>query len=213
MTLDFKVKKTIKLYTSTILNKYMLPFKYNGGEVFMARPNNKDEVISLANDTFNKLEVTITSIPKQMLDIPFSFDLSKEKGEHWKRDKNIKDVIVHLYEWQQLLINWITSNMNGESKPFLPSEYNWKTYGKMNYEILEKHQSTSLDDALNSLKHSHIQVLKLLTRFNDTKLFTKNQFKWVGGSTLGSYFISTTSSHYTWANQKIKKFAKSKQIL
>lgn len=174
----------------------------------MTRPTNKEEIQSAAEESFDKLQKIVSSIPKEMLEIPFSFDLNKEKGGHWKRDKNIKDVIVHLYEWQQLLITWVVSNTKGESKPFLPIQYNWKTYGKMNYKILEKHQNTELDTALSMLNDSHIEVLNLLERFNNKELFTKNHYKWVGGSTLGSYFISTTSSHYTWANQKIKKFSK-----
>ena len=32
--------------------------------------------------------------------------------------------------------------------------------------------------------------------------------EWVGGSTLGSYFVSTTSSHYDWAMKKLKAHKK-----
>lgn len=32
--------------------------------------------------------------------------------------------------------------------------------------------------------------------------------KWVGGSTLGSYFVSCTSSHYDWAMKKLKAHQK-----
>ncbi len=32
--------------------------------------------------------------------------------------------------------------------------------------------------------------------------FSKKVYKWVGGSTLGSYFVSATSSHYDWAIKK-----------
>ena len=39
--------------------------------------------------------------------------------------------------------------------------------------------------------------------FNE-ELFSKGTYKWVGGSTLGSYFVSTTSSHYDWAIKKLK---------
>ena len=38
--------------------------------------------------------------------------------------------------------------------------------------------------------------------------FQKKVYKWVGGSTLGSYFVSATSSHYNWAIKKIKAHQK-----
>ena len=40
------------------------------------------------------------------------------------------------------------------------------------------------------------------------ELFQKNVYDWVGGSTIGSYFISVTSSHYDWAMKKIKAHRK-----
>ncbi|MCI9384608.1 MAG: ClbS/DfsB family four-helix bundle protein, partial [Lachnospiraceae bacterium] len=40
------------------------------------------------------------------------------------------------------------------------------------------------------------------------ELFSKGVYKWVGTSTLGSYFVSTTSSHYDWAMKKLKAHRK-----
>ena len=85
---------------------------------------------------------------------------------------------------------------NGEEKPFLPKPYNWKTYGDMNVEFWKKHSDTSLEKAKEMLNESHKKVVKLAETFTNEELFSKGVYKWVGGSTLGSYFISTTSSHY-----------------
>jgi len=66
---------------------------------------------------------------------PFDFSKDEKKKEaHWKRDKNLRDVLIHLYEWHQLILNWVYANQKGEEKPFLPEPYNWKTYGNMNVE-------------------------------------------------------------------------------
>ena len=40
------------------------------------------------------------------------------------------------------------------------------------------------------------------------ELFSKGVYKWAGGSTLGSYFVSATSSHYAWAIKKLKAHQK-----
>ena len=50
-------------------------------------------------------------------------------------------------------------------------------------------------------------VLEIQTMSND-ELFQKNVYDWVGGSTIGSYFVSVTSSHYDWAMKKIKAHRK-----
>jgi len=133
---------------------------------------------------------------------------NKKKEAHWNRDKNLRDTLVHLHEWHRLILSWVASNTSDEEKPFLPAPYTWKTYGNMNIEFWEKHQSTSLDEARQMLVKSHENVMNLAETFSNDELFSKNVYKWVGGSTLGSYFVSTTISHYDWAMKKLKAHRK-----
>ena len=41
--------------------------------------------------------------------------------------------------------------------------------------------------------------------FINDELFTKGVYKWTGGTSLGSYFVSAISSHYDWALKKTQK--------
>ncbi|WP_339101760.1 ClbS/DfsB family four-helix bundle protein [Candidatus Enterococcus clewellii] len=175
----------------------------------MARPTTKNDLIQSGNESFDKLMELLDSLTIEQLTGTFSFDVEKEKGEHWKRDRNIHDVLIHLYEWQQLLLDWVAANRNGETKQFLKEGYNWKSYGAMNVEFMEKHKDGTYEEALALLKESHKKVMKLAEEFSNDELFSKKVFPWVGGSTLGSYFVSTTVSHYEWATKKIRKYKKS----
>ncbi len=177
----------------------------------MARPTTKTDLVQAGIEKYQKLTDLINSIPEESRNGEFQFDVEKEKEAHWKRDKNIRDVLIHLYEWHMLLLNWIDSNQSGIEKQFLQEGYNWKTYGEMNVEFWKKHQNTSYDKALELLNSSHMQVIELANTFSNDELFSKGVFKWVGGSTLGSYFVSVTSSHYDWAMKKITKYKKSLQ--
>ncbi len=175
----------------------------------MSRATTKSELISLSIDNYDKLNKLISELTEKELSTPFDFSSSINKKElHWKRDKNLRDVLVHLYEWHQLLLTWILSNQNGESKPFLPSPYNWKTYGELNIKFWEKHQNTSLEDAKAMFQKSHEDVLSLAETFSNDKLFSKGIFEWVGTNALGSYFTSNMSSHYDWAMKKLKAHKK-----
>ena len=175
----------------------------------MARPTTKADVIQVGNEKYQKLIALLDSMSKKELEGVFDFNVESEKEAHWKRDKNIRDVLIHLLEWQNLLLNWVTSNQKGIKKQFLEEGYNWKTYGAMNVGFWEKHQDTPYEVSLNSLKESHAQVITLVETFSNEELFSKGVFDWVGGSTLGSYFVSVTSSHYDWAMKKIRKYKKS----
>ena len=175
----------------------------------MVRPQTKENLIIAAKENFEKLNTLISKMSDRELTTPFDFSKDEKKKEaHWKRDKNLRDVLIHLYEWHQLILNWVESNRKGEEKPFLPEPYNWRTYGDMNVEFWKKHQNTSLEEATKALQKSHKEVLKLAENFTNEELFSKKVYKWVGGSTLGSYFVSATSSHYDWAMKKLKAHQK-----
>lgn len=175
----------------------------------MPRPATKPDLIKAADEQFNKLWALIDSMPDaQNAVLDFSGD-PKRKEAHWNRDKNMRDVFVHLYEWHQLLLNWVNANQSGEKKPFLPEPYNWKTYGNMNVEFWKKHQNTPYSESVQLLRKSHEQVLEMIEEFSNDELFTKQAFSWTGTSSLGSYCVSATSSHYDWAVKKIKAHIKS----
>lgn len=171
----------------------------------MARATTKTDLIIAANGQFDRLCKIIEQMSDELQNAAFAHEMAAAgKETHWSRDKNLRDVLVHLHEWHKLLLNWIESNRAGDAKPFLPEPYNWKTYPAMNVEFWEKHQKTSLIDAKNMLMESHKKVMALIETFSNDKLFAKNTFAWTGTSTLGAYCVSATSSHYDWAMKKLK---------
>lgn len=175
----------------------------------MARPTSKEELLESASVSFEKLWKVIDTLTEDVLNKEFDFsDDIKKKEAHWSRDKNLKDVLIHLYEWHQLLLKWVNSNTNGQKLNFLPEPYNWKTYGDMNIEFWQKHKKTTLNDARNKLIISHKTVMEMLQPFSNDELFTKQKFDWTGTTSLGSYCISSTSSHYEWASKKIRAHIK-----
>ena len=175
----------------------------------MARPTTKTDLIEAANSGYEALMAFIDSMTAQELETPFDFSAdTKKKEAHWQRDKNLRDVLVHLYEWHQLTLDRVPSNQRGEEKPLLPKPYNWKTYGQLNVFFWKKHQNTTLEEAKEMLAQSHQEIMQLAERFTNEELFSKGVFDWVGNSPLGSYFVSNTSSHYAWALKKLKAHRK-----
>lgn len=162
-----------------------------------------------ANGQFDKMWKLINSMSEEWQKATFADEMATAgKETHWSRDKNLRDVLVHLYEWHQLLLSWIKANLDGEHKTFLPELYNWKTYPAMNAEFWNKHQSTPLTQAMAILKESYKEVMTLIGQFSNEELFAKGAFGWTGTSTLGAYCVSTTASHYDWAMRKIRMHIK-----
>ena len=86
--------------------------------------------------------------------------------------------------------------------------YNWKTYGDMNLLFWKRNQLLSTEAALEQFVETHEKIMDVIMEMSNEELFQKNVYDWVGGSTIGSYFVSVTSSHYDWAMKKIKAHRK-----
>jgi hypothetical protein len=58
------------------------------------------------------------------------------------------------------------------------------------------------------LKDSHQKMMAIISGHSDEELFTKKRYKWTGSTSLGSYAVSASSSHYQWAIDLIRKWVK-----
>ncbi|MBP9479261.1 MAG: ClbS/DfsB family four-helix bundle protein [Sebaldella sp.] len=165
----------------------------------MARPTSKDELLSLSNENFSKLINLIETLPEEKQEMNFLFE---------GRDRNIRDVLAHLHEWHLMMLKWYETGMNGE-KPITPAKgYTWKTLPALNLVIWEKYQDLNLETVQKKLIESHKQIENLINKHSNEELFVKGYYPWTKTTSLGSYFISSTSSHYDWAIKKVRKHVK-----
>ena len=66
----------------------------------MPRPKTKEDFIIAAKENYKKLNTIILKMSGEELNTPFDFSKDEKKKEaHWKRDKNLRDILIHLYEW------------------------------------------------------------------------------------------------------------------
>jgi len=166
----------------------------------MARPTTKDELIVAANGNFKKLWDMIGSMSGEKQSATFNFE---------DRDKNLRDVLIHLYEWHQMLKVWYDEGTLRGGMPDVPGKgYTWKTLPDLNMKIWERYQNIPLEDAKTMLKESHATMISLIESHTNDELFSRGLYKWTKSTTLGAYFVSATSSHYDWAMKKIKKHIK-----
>lgn len=165
----------------------------------MPRPGTKDDLLAAIDARYAELGALLASMTPEQMSATFAFE---------DRDRCVRDVLVHLHEWHLLLLRWVATNRAGEAAPFLPPPYNWRTYGGMNVEIRDRHRTTTLEQARSLLDESHAEARALIASLSNDELFTKKHFPWTGTTTLGSYCVSATSSHYEWAVTKLRRHLK-----
>ncbi|WP_291379487.1 ClbS/DfsB family four-helix bundle protein [Demequina sp.] len=162
----------------------------------MARPQSQGELLDASEASFAKLMALIDSMSEEQRVAEFAFE---------DRDRNVRDVLVHLHEWHLLLLNWAESNLAGDAASFLPEGYTWTNYAGMNVGFRDRHAQTTLDQALEMVAESRARVRALITARTGEELFTKKFYPWTGTTSLGAYCVSATSSHDEWAMKKLRK--------
>lgn len=166
----------------------------------MPRPKTKEELLDLSAKNFRSLHDLIQSFTAEQLEGPIP--------EH-ELYKNVRDVLAHLHHWHTMMLNWYEVGMTGE-KPHMPAKgYTWKTVPDLNRQICRKYKSTSLEEITSLLQASYEDLRRIMEKHTDTELFEKKLYPWTGTTSLGSYMVSATSSHYDWALKLLKKYKKS----
>ena len=168
----------------------------------MGRPTDKKGLLELSEVNFNKLLDFINELPDELKNKTY------KNNELNDRDKTVADVLCHLHEWHLMMENWYKIGMAGK-KPAIPAEgVTWQTLPVLNHRIWEKYKGTDLKSAVALLKKSHKKIMDMIGKHTDDELFTKKKYEWTGTTSLGAYFISSTSSHYDWGLKTIKPLKK-----
>ncbi|WP_416863857.1 ClbS/DfsB family four-helix bundle protein [Helicobacter ganmani] len=76
----------------------------------MPRPTNKSDLLALSQKNYESLLALIEQIPLEQQSAPFEYN---------ERDKTLRDVLVHLYEWQVLLLRFVRTNLE-KTSDFVP---------------------------------------------------------------------------------------------
>lgn len=174
----------------------------------MANPKTKTELLEAMANGYAKLNEQISKMPQEKAEQPFGFTCDPKKcGVRWQYDRCLRDILVHLYEWQVLMRVFVQNIRNGQQKDYLPDEYR-KNYHEMDKMIVEKHQGTTLEEAKHLLEGTHREMLQLAESFTDDELFTKGYFKCTYTTDMSSYFASVTSSPYGQAVKLLKRHQK-----
>jgi hypothetical protein len=165
----------------------------------MPRPTSKTDLLAAINQEREALETTLEALTHEQMVKPGVV------GE-W----SVKDVLTHLIEWEQMVLEWYRAGLRGEN-PELPAPgYKWNQTPQLNQLIYEKHRDRPLDEVMEQLQASHREILGVIQELSNEELFTTGRYTWTQKNTMGTYFVSATSSHYLWARKEIRKGIKAR---
>jgi hypothetical protein len=78
----------------------------------------------------------------------------------------------------------------------------------LNDQIRQRTLGDSWDDVMCRLHTSHAAIRAVVSDYSEGDLFAKRRFAWTGSTSVGSYAVSATTSHYDWARTLIRRFVR-----
>ena len=163
----------------------------------MARPATKAELLERMVVEFDALIDLVEAVDPA----------AREKAgacDEW----SIKDLLAHLDVWHRMLLGWEAEGRPG-GKPEIPAPgYTWSETPALNEVFFQAHRNDAYADVVASLRESHAQVRLVVESYGAEELFEKKRYAWTGTTSVGSYLVSCTTSHYDWATKLIKRFVR-----
>ncbi len=164
----------------------------------MPRPQNRSQLLEQMKQNFDALWGEVGSIPAELRLVPGAC-------ETW----SVKDILAHLDAWHEMFLLWEREGAGGR-KPDMPAPgFTWKDTPALNEVIWGRTRHDGYDEVRDRLRSSYGRVRAVVEHYDNEDLFTKRRYKWTGFTSVGSYAVSATSSHYDWARQLIRKYGKS----
>lgn len=164
----------------------------------MPRPTSKAELLAAAETEFHRLFEAVDRVPASRRELPGAC-------AEW----SVKDLLAHLDAWHELFLGWESTGSAG-GEPDMPAPgLTWAETPVLNARIHQDRADHQWESVVEALHTSHEDVLSVIDSYGDHELFTKRHFAWTGSTSVGSYAVSATSSHYAWASKHIRAWTRS----
>lgn len=160
----------------------------------MPRPTTREDLLDRMEAEFAALFDAVEAVDRERLTEPGAC-------EHW----SVKDLLAHLDAWHELFLGWEEMGRAG-SIPAMPAPgFTWKDTPALNAAIWRATRDDSFENVRRRLLRSYDHVRATVEAYGDD-LFETGIYPWTGSTSVGSYAVSATSSHYEWARKLVRRF-------
>lgn len=161
----------------------------------MARPKTREELLHAAEHEYRSLQLEVSSSDRRDLEVGGVCEL-------W----SIKDLLAHLDAWHELFLRWERIGSQGGKPEMLSPGMTWRDTPALNEQIWKRTKHDPYADVAARLDRSFKEVREVIASYSNDELFDKKRYSWTGSTSVGSYAISATSSHYAWARKLVARF-------
>ncbi|WP_392433508.1 ClbS/DfsB family four-helix bundle protein [Yersinia sp. HM-2024] len=169
----------------------------------MGVPQTKSELLLAIDKNYNKLSGYLELIPP---------DLASDKSmEGHAKDTvmSICNLVAYLLGWNKLVIKWISFDEEGQPIDFPETGYKWNQLGLLAQKFYRDYSDLDLLSLRNQLQSAKNEIVESINKRSDDDLYGK---AWYGKWTMGRMISFNTSSPYSNACGRLRKWAKENSL-
>jgi hypothetical protein len=169
----------------------------------MAVPVNKEELQKAVQTNYDKLKNELSAIPVELTNV------ANLAGHAKGTTMSIHNLISYLIGWSELVLKWNRKKDTNEPVDFPETGYKWNELGLLAQKFYEDYKDDDFNMLVEKLNRTVEQVLSLIESKSNQELYEINWYqKW----TLGRMIQFNTSSPYTNARGRIRKWKKEHKL-
>ena len=163
----------------------------------MPIPKSKEELIKEINETYEKLQ-------KELVTIPIELSENSEIQGHSKNSEiSLNNLIAYLIGWGQLVLKWYNQKINGIDCEFPEKGFKWNELGLLAQKFYADFENDDYHSLQLKLDDTVKDLLVLIESKSNNELY---EMPWYKSYTLGRMIQLNTSSPYKNARLKIRKW-------
>lgn len=167
--------------------------------VCMSIPQNKDELLSAIDKTFSKLFEDLKTVPADVKNLP------KMEGHAKGTEMSVSDLAAYLIGWNVLVLKWLDHDKKGLPIDFPETGFKWNELGKLANKFYDDYKNVPFPNLLQQLQTAKDKIVKEIASRSNESLYEK---AWCGKWTMGRMIQLNTSSPYSNARNRLRKWLK-----
>jgi hypothetical protein len=169
----------------------------------VAVPQTKQVLLEAIRSTYRSLSADLEGIPLERV------REATLEGHVQGTQMSVVDLVSYLIGWNLLVLKWCNAKENGFPVDFPETGYKWNELGRLAQKFYADHATEGYPALLAQFADVHARIVALVEQESDASLYGSH---WYKKHTLGRMIQFNTSSPYTNARGRIRKWKRASGI-
>lgn len=167
----------------------------------MAVPQDKIALLAAIEGEFSKLCKAFSQVPAALA------DEQSLPGHAKDTMMSVHNLAAYLLGWNELVLKWLARDAAGEPIDFPETGFKWNELGRLAQKFYRDYDTLSLEQILDRLMLAQTHIVAYVSASSDEQLYGQ---PWYGKWPLGRMIQFNTSSPYSNARGRLRKWCKGK---